>query len=49
MNAAAIYLSSLLFTRFAFPFRFLPYLEECPPERNGTIALMLPPVTVELH
>jgi hypothetical protein len=27
----------------------MPYLEECPPEHKGAIALMLPPVTVELH
>jgi hypothetical protein len=37
------------FTRAAFPIRFLPYLEECPPEHKGAIALMLSPVTMELH
>jgi hypothetical protein len=48
--AAAICFSSLLFTaRDAFPIRFLPYPEDCPPERKGAKALMLPPMTMELH
>jgi hypothetical protein len=49
LRAAAVCFSSLSFTRAAFPIRFLPYSEECPPEHKGAIALMLPPVTVELH
>jgi hypothetical protein len=39
----------MLFTRAAIPIRFIPYLEECMPERKGTIALVLRPITVELH
>jgi hypothetical protein len=27
----------------------MPNPKQCPPERKGAIALLLPPVTVELH
>jgi hypothetical protein len=39
----------MLFTRDAFPIRFLPCPKEYPPEHKGAIALMLSHVTVELH
>jgi hypothetical protein len=28
---------------------FLPYHEECPLDKKGAIAMMLPPLTLELH